>query len=88
MPAVPAPRVSARYKLREADFAVEEIPAYEPSGEGTHTYLWIEKTGLSTLDAIAELARAVSADQRTFGRQRDRAPAPAAARAQGVRMRQ
>ena len=24
-------------------FVVEELPAYEPSGEGEHTFLWIEK---------------------------------------------
>ena len=39
-------------------FVVEEVPAYAPSGEGTHTFLWIEKRGLTTFDAIARLARA------------------------------
>ncbi|HTB58595.1 MAG TPA: tRNA pseudouridine(13) synthase TruD, partial [Polyangia bacterium] len=29
-------------------FTVEEIPAYAPSGEGTHLFLWIEKRGLTT----------------------------------------
>lgn len=36
----------------EADFEVSEIPAYMPSGEGEHLYLWIEKTGKSTQDVL------------------------------------
>ena len=46
---------------------VEEIPSYEASGEGTHTWLWIEKRGLSTLAAIAKLAQAVRTEKRSFG---------------------
>jgi tRNA pseudouridine13 synthase len=38
-------------------FVVEEVPAYLPSGAGEHTYLWIEKRGITTLDAVATLAR-------------------------------
>ena len=34
-------------------FVVEEIPAYPPSGEGDHTFLWMEKRGLTTFDAIS-----------------------------------
>lgn len=30
------------------DFQVTELPAYEPSGEGEHLYLWIEKVGQDT----------------------------------------
>lgn len=40
------------------DFRVEEIPAYEPSGEGTHHYIQIEKRGLSTGTVRDALARA------------------------------
>jgi tRNA pseudouridine13 synthase len=28
------------------DFLVEEVPAYEPSGEGEHLFLWMEKRGV------------------------------------------
>ena len=59
--------MSGRYKVRNDDFVVEEIAAYELVGEGTHTHLWIEKTGRSTLAAIEDLARAVGADKRSFG---------------------
>jgi tRNA pseudouridine13 synthase len=41
------------------DFIVEELPLYEPSGSGTHTYLWIEKRGINTRDAVQKLARAL-----------------------------
>ncbi len=48
-------------------FIVEEIPAYPPSGEGTHTFLWIEKRGLTTFDAIARIARALGVAPRDVG---------------------
>lgn len=37
------PGVGGRIKSSPADFIVEEIPAYEPSGQGEHLYLWLEK---------------------------------------------
>ncbi len=41
------------------DFRVEEIPAYEPVGEGDHVFCWIEKRELTTPEAAASLARIV-----------------------------
>jgi tRNA pseudouridine13 synthase len=46
-------------KQKPEDFIVEEIPLYQPSGDGTHIYALIEKTQLTTHDAIARLAAAV-----------------------------
>jgi tRNA pseudouridine13 synthase len=43
-------------KQRPEDFLVEEIPAYEPSGEGEHIYLFVEKTNLATLHVVRMLA--------------------------------
>jgi len=43
-------------KAQPEDFVVEEIPLYEPGGSGTHTYLWIEKRQLNTLDAVRRIA--------------------------------
>ncbi len=37
------PGLGGRIKAIPDDFEVEEIPAYEPSGEGEFLYLWIEK---------------------------------------------
>jgi len=34
-------------RQRDDDFEVEEVPSYEPSGEGDHLYLWVEKRGLA-----------------------------------------
>lgn len=48
-------------------FFVEEIPAYLPSGDGTHTYLWIEKQGLTTPEAIKRIARALNTSDRDVG---------------------
>ncbi|HVZ75577.1 MAG TPA: tRNA pseudouridine(13) synthase TruD [Polyangia bacterium] len=55
------------FKPSVETFVVEEIAAYEPSGEGEHTYLWIEKQGLTTLDAIKHLARVLGVDDRDAG---------------------
>lgn len=43
-------------KVRPEDFLVEEIPAYAPSGEGEHLYLFIEKRNLSTAHLMRLLA--------------------------------
>jgi tRNA pseudouridine13 synthase len=48
-------------------FVVEEIAAYEPVGEGEHTFLWIEKRGLTTMDAVRKLARLLDVDARDVG---------------------
>ena len=42
---------------RNEDFLVEEIPLYEPNGEGEHLYLFIEKHGLNTLHVRKTLAK-------------------------------
>jgi tRNA pseudouridine13 synthase len=48
-------------------FSVEEIPAYLPSGTGSHTYLWIEKRGLTTFDAISRIAASLAVAPRDMG---------------------
>ncbi|QEL14929.1 tRNA pseudouridine(13) synthase TruD [Limnoglobus roseus] len=51
------PGVGGRIKAELDDFAVEEIPAYEPSGTGDHVYLWVEKRDLSAEFFVRGLAR-------------------------------
>jgi len=53
-------------RIREApeDFEVEELPAYAPSGEGEHLYLWIEKRGLDTPAVARALARQLGIPER------------------------
>ncbi|MGL6074144.1 MAG: tRNA pseudouridine(13) synthase TruD [Fimbriiglobus sp.] len=40
------PGIGGKIKVEPEDFVVEEIPAYVPSGEGEHLYLWVEKRDL------------------------------------------
>ncbi len=49
------------------DFMVEEVPLYLPCGEGEHTYAVIEKRGLTTLDALRRIARALGVSDRDIG---------------------
>jgi tRNA pseudouridine13 synthase len=51
--------VQGTLKTSPEDFEVEEIPAYLPSGEGEHLFLWVEKRGLNSNDAARALARAL-----------------------------
>lgn len=51
------PGIGGSIKAAPEDFQVEEIPAYEPSGNGEHLYLWIEKTGLGHEYFLKLLAR-------------------------------
>ena len=46
---------------------MEEIPAYTPSGTGEHTFVWIEKRALTTLDAVNRLARRLGIESREIG---------------------
>jgi tRNA pseudouridine13 synthase len=48
-------------------FVVEEIAAYVPVGAGEHTFLWVEKRGLTTMDAARLLARLLDVDARDVG---------------------
>ncbi len=50
------PGIGGQLRAEISDFQVEEIPAYLPCGEGSHIYAWIEKRGMTTANAIRELA--------------------------------
>jgi len=51
------PGVGGVIKQRPEDFFVEELPAYEPCGQGEHIYLFTEKRNLSTMHAVQAVAR-------------------------------
>ena len=61
------PGVGGLFKSTPEDFLVEEIPLYEPCGEGEHLYLTIEKRGITTLEALRRLATALGAPERDCG---------------------
>jgi tRNA pseudouridine13 synthase len=51
------PGVGGTIRQRPEDFLVDEQPAYQPSGEGEHIYLFVEKRNMSTFMAARTLAR-------------------------------
>ena len=83
------PGTGGTLKSAPEDFIVEEIPAYPPSGEGTHLFLTVEKRGISTQEMVRRVARALAIpptaigvagqkDQQAITRQIISVPVPAA----------
>ena len=56
-----------RIKCSPEDFVVEELAAYEPSGEGTHLFLKFEKRGLTTDAAVRAITKALGIQMRDVG---------------------
>lgn len=52
-----APVLSALYRASPEDFVVEEIPGFEPTGQGEHLLLTVEKRGANTVHIAKRLAR-------------------------------
>ncbi|WP_455370131.1 tRNA pseudouridine(13) synthase TruD, partial [[Eubacterium] cellulosolvens] len=50
------PGVGGQLRSTLADFIVEEIPLYEPTGEGSHLYINITKEGLTTKEIQQKIA--------------------------------
>ena len=61
------PGIGGHLKVKPADFLVEEIPRYAPSGEGQHIFVEIEKSSLSTYAAVAQIARALKISRSAIG---------------------
>jgi len=61
------PGIGGRIKAQPEDFVVEEVPLYQPCGEGTHVYFRVEKTGLSTMRAVGDIAHALGRAPRDIG---------------------
>ena len=61
------PGIGGQLKTEPEDFLVEEIPLYQPSGEGQHVYVEIEKRGLSTYVAVKKIARALKIPPAAIG---------------------
>ncbi len=60
-------RIDASLGTEPEDFVVDEVPLYEPSGDGFHTYVTIEKRNLTTFDAVNQLAAALGVPARDLG---------------------
>lgn len=61
------PGVGGVIKQRPEDFFVQEIPLYEPTGDGDHVMAEIQKVGISTFDACDYIARNLNVDRRDIG---------------------
>ncbi|MEJ2200975.1 MAG: tRNA pseudouridine(13) synthase TruD [Desulfuromonadaceae bacterium] len=61
------PGTGGHIKASPEDFLVEEIPLYNPCGEGEHLYLLVEKFGITTHELLHRLARACRIKEREIG---------------------
>ena len=59
---------------KNEDFKVSEILSFEPSGEGEHIFLYIQKTGLNTEDVVKILSKYSGVSRRciSFAGMKDR----------------
>ncbi len=61
------PGTGGALKATPEDFVVEELPAYEPSGEGPHHYVEITKRDLTTPELVRRVARVLEMRQDDIG---------------------
>ena len=61
------PRIVGTLKEQPEDFLVEEIPRYEPSGEGEHLFVWIEKRDVAAEELTAHIARTLGISRQEVG---------------------
>ncbi|HET6564023.1 MAG TPA: tRNA pseudouridine(13) synthase TruD [Xanthomonadales bacterium] len=61
------PALTGLLRSQPEDFEVEEMAAFEPCGQGTHLWLWVEKTGANTDWVATQLARAAGCPPRDVG---------------------
>ena len=61
--------ILSRVRIRTSceDFEVEEIPEYQPCGDGEHLFLWIEKRNLSSGELLNVLSRQLNVSSRDIG---------------------
>ena len=63
----PTPLVTAQFKFQPSDFVVNETMQYQPSGEGEHWWLLVEKTQQHTDSVAKALARFANVAYRDVG---------------------
>ncbi len=61
------PGTGGTLKLSPAHFVVEEIPLYEPCGEGGHVYLTVRREGKTTREVQGALAQTFDLQERDIG---------------------
>jgi tRNA pseudouridine13 synthase len=61
------PGIAGSIKQRPEDFYVQELPLYEPSGEGEHVFCEVQKVGITTFEAINRIAAKLNVSPRDIG---------------------
>jgi tRNA pseudouridine13 synthase len=61
------PGIGGTLKREPEDFVVEEVPAYEPTGEGEHLFVWIEKRDVAADDLVRHIAGALGISRDDVG---------------------
>ncbi|MCP3850128.1 MAG: tRNA pseudouridine(13) synthase TruD [Gammaproteobacteria bacterium] len=61
------PQGQAQFKVKSSDFIVREQLSFEPEGEGTHAFLYIEKINTNTEWLARQLARFVGVEAKEIG---------------------
>ncbi len=61
------PGTGGTIRQRDSDFFVEELPLYTPNGQGEHVYLFIEKRGLTTQEAVEIVGRHFGVSRSAIG---------------------
>lgn len=61
------PGLGGVLRTEPEDFVVEEVPSYEPSGEGEHLYLELTKRAITTPAMAGEVARALGVSNAEVG---------------------
>jgi len=64
---VEIPGTGGSIRVEPEDFVVEEIPLFEPAGEGEHLYVTVTKRGLSTVELVRRMAKALGIPPSRFG---------------------
>lgn len=61
------PGIGGRLRATPEHFVVEELPLYEPAGEGLHLYVNLTKSGLTTKELQARMERLLKLDRNAVG---------------------
>ena len=61
------PGLHGHIRAELEDFVVEEMPLYEPSGEGEHVHFLLEKHGISTFESLLWISKAVQVSEHRIG---------------------
>lgn len=61
------PAIPGEARAAPEDFRVEEVPLYEPAGDGEHLYLKLEKRGITTDEAIRRVAKRLGVPRAKVG---------------------